>query len=149
MIHVAVVHGRYLDAILAGAKRVESRLARVRCEPFGVIAAGERVYFKERGGAVRATAVVAWTEFHEQLTPARIAALQRRHNARVVAPEEYWRAKEGSRFATFVGLGSVEAVRFGPRFPVFCGRAWQRLPDSADVYPRCLDREALGRRAAG
>lgn len=149
MIHVAVVHAMYLDAILAGEKTAESRLSRVRCEPFAAIRVGERIYFKERGGAVRATAIVEWAEFREGLTPARITGLKREFNDRVLGSDEYWAAKRTARFATFAGLCAVEPVRFGPRFPVFCGRAWQRLPDSADVYPRCIFRSRSAKRAAG
>lgn len=138
MIHVAVLHSRYLDAILAGEKTVESRISRVRCDPFGSVHAGERVYFKASGAAILATAIVGRVESFEELTPARVSSLRKRFNALVRADAEYWRDKRAARFATFMFLENVAAVRFGPRFPAFYGRAWQRLPDTTDVYPRCL-----------
>lgn len=138
MIHVAVLKPEYLDAILDGTKTVESRLSRVRCDPFSSIHVGERIYFKATGGEVLATALAAQVDFFPHLTPAKIASVRRAFAASVGAPDEYWRAKREARFATFITLAEVEPVRFGPRFPAFYGRAWQRLPDSADVYPRCL-----------
>lgn len=138
MIHVAVVHARYLRAILAGVKTVESRLSAVRCEPFRAVAPGERIYFKARGGPVAATALVRGAEFFEELRPRDIADLRLRFARPVAADESYWRDKRRARFATFITLGRAERVSFGPEFPPFHGRAWLRLPDSADVYPACL-----------
>ena len=37
-----------------------------------------------------------------------------------------------------IWVRQVEAVRFGPRMQPHHGVAWQCLPESADVYPRCL-----------
>lgn len=139
MIHVAVVHPRYADAILAGTKTVESRLSMVRCDPYRAIFSGERLYFKAKGGAVLATTVAGRVEFADGLSPRKVAALRRRFGAAVAADADYWEAKRSACFATFIDLMDVERVRFGPCFPAFHGRAWQRLPDSADVYPRCLE----------
>ena len=139
MIHVAVVHSPYLDAILSGRKTIESRLSKVRCDPFGVIFVGERLYFKARGGAVLATAVADRVHSFDELTAKRVAALRREFGPAIGAQPDYWKAKQTARFATLVTLAEVEHVRFGPRFPAFYGRAWQRLPDAACVYPRCLD----------
>lgn len=141
MIHVAVVHSPYLDAILAGHKTIESRLSKVRCDPFGVIFTGERLYFKARSGAVLATAVADQVLSFNDLSPKRIAALRREFGPAIDAQPDYWKAKQTARFATLITLTEVEHVRFGPRFPAFYGRAWQRLPDAACVYPRCLDNE--------
>lgn len=141
MIHIAVVHAPYLDAILTGRKTIESRLSKVRCDPFGVMFVGERLYFKARGGAVLATAVADRVLSFENLTPKRIAALRREFGPAIGAQPDYWKSKESARFATLVTLAEVEQVRFGPRFPAFYGRAWQRLPDTACVYPRCLDKQ--------
>ena len=57
--HVALVRPEYAEAILNGRKRVESRLSRMRCEPFGRVAPGDRVFFKETGGPFRACARIA------------------------------------------------------------------------------------------
>ncbi|MBL8746895.1 MAG: ASCH domain-containing protein [Phycisphaerae bacterium] len=138
MIHVAVVHAPYVEAILSRRKTIESRLSRVRCDPFGTVYSGERVYFKARGGAVLATAIVAGVYSFQDLTARRVSKIRREFGGAIGAPPEYWESKSSARFATLMRLADVERVRFGPRFPVFYGRAWQRLPDSSDVYPRCL-----------
>ncbi len=138
MIHVAVLLPRYADLILRGKKHIESRLSVVRCDPYRAILPSERIYFKSRGGPVVATALAGRIDFFEDLTPRRIAGLRREFNDGIAADAEYWRAKRRAAFATLIWLEEVRPVLFGPQFPAFHGRAWQRLPNAADVYPRCV-----------
>lgn len=138
MIHLAVLHRRYLDAILDGRKTVESRLARVRCEPFGCVAPGERLYFKASGGPFLATAIAGEVESFDGLTPRAVAMLRSRFERAVAAEPAYWREKRAAIAATFIELTEIEPVFFGPACPPLHGRAWVRLPARCDVYPACL-----------
>lgn len=130
MLHVAVLHQRYLDAILDGSKTVESRLSRSRIAPFGVVRPGERVLFKASGGGFGAAAIVRRVEFHEALLPGAVRALRRRVGAEVGAPGAYWQAKRLARYATLIWLGDVEPLDQGPALPVLAGRAWVCVEES-------------------
>ncbi|MGE3107484.1 MAG: ASCH domain-containing protein [Phycisphaerales bacterium] len=137
-IHVGVIYREYVEAMLAGSKTIESRLAKVRCAPFGMVRAGDRLYIKERGGPVRATAVIERVEYFEDMTPRIVRSLQRRFNDRILGPEEYWRARAKARFGTLLWVKDLEPVRFGPVIPTFYGSAWMSLPASRCVYPECV-----------
>jgi hypothetical protein len=109
--HLVIVHARYLDLILSGAKTVESRLSRnrhpaaTRCRP------GDRLYFKAVGGDVLASASVRSLTEYRRIPQGGVAVLARSWSGRVVGggPDDpYWRSKAGARFALFVELVDVQ-----------------------------------------
>jgi len=125
MNHLVILHGRYLDLILAGTKTVESRLSKrrhsaaTRCRP------GDTLYLKRAGGDVEARCRASGlTEFHN-LPPGGIARLAEEWWPRVVGdgPDDaYWAAKRDARHALFIELGDVE------RFHIPRGRFARHLP---------------------
>jgi len=157
MIHVAIVLPIYADAIAAGRKTVEARLTRNRIAPFGAVAVGDRIYFKESSGPFVLTALAAEVEQVEGLTPRNVLNLRRRFNERVLGSPEYWNAKSTARYATLVTVSEVQEIAFGPDYrsdPAWRPRsAWMTLHDRACVHPACLNpvpavdrRRALSRR---
>jgi len=130
-LHVAILQSRYLDLILAGRKRVESRLTRTRQPPFEAVRPGERIYLKLSSGPFRARAVAGAVACHENLTPDRVEALRRRYNDRVLGDDAFWRAKRDCRFATFVELTEIEPIAVGPLYTKSL-RAWHVLDEALD-----------------
>lgn len=126
-IHAAILLPRYIDLILAGTKTLESRLTITRRTPYRRIQPGERIYFKASSGPYRATAVAGAVEFHDNLTPTKVAALRKRLNAKIGGDDAYWTWKRGSKYATFVELREVTACDDGPRMPPSQGIAWFTL----------------------
>lgn len=108
--HLAILHKRYLDAILEGRKTIESRLSSTRRAPFGCVRAGDVVYFKESGGPVRALARVTRVRSTSDLTPERIDSLRREHGGAIGAGRAYWASKQTSRYATLVWLKGAAAL---------------------------------------
>lgn len=102
--------------ILAGRKRVEVRLTRNRCVPFGLVTPGDIVYFKARSGAFGARAMVSGVDAFEGLSPEGVAWLFRRYNAMACGGAEYWSGKQQARFATIVHLAEVRAIHRGPEY---------------------------------
>jgi len=138
MIHVAILHDQYLQAILDGRKTIEMRLTitnRVPCESVEV---GERLYFKRSGGPFRGTGVVDHVMFMCDLTPRDISRIRRDYNEWIGGPPEFWASRRAARFCTLIWIRDVEPVKFGPRMRPHHGVAWQCLPDRDDVYSRCL-----------
>lgn len=131
--HVAVLLPRYVDLLLASRKTVESRLSLTRREPLCAVAPGERIYFKQRGGPIRAVATVEAAEFFGPLTPRLVNLLRGRFNAGVMGDAAYWAAKSRARYASFFHLSEVEPAFDGPAIPVLHGRAWVTIstPTSA------------------
>lgn len=136
-IHVAILKPMYLDAVLSGAKTVESRLTRTRQPPHGCIAVGERLFFKDSGGAFRATGLAAAVDEHSELTPEGMDRLEAAYRPRVGGDDAYWQGKRTSRFAVFVTLTDVTPLDVGPRYPANAWRAWhvvdERLSPIRDV----------------
>lgn len=130
MIHVAVLHQPYIEAILDGSKTVESRLMLTRRAPFGALRPGDLIYFKQSSGPFRLAAAAGEIEEHEGLSPARVAALQRRYGPEVGAPREYWRAKARARYAVFIRLRDIRTIARGPSIPPLNGRGWLCLPQA-------------------
>lgn len=147
MVHVAVVMPRYLQLILAGRKTAELRLTRSRTPPHGVVSVGERVYFKQTSGSVRATAVVELVEFFEGLSPEAIQLLAERTRDTVRGGRDFFQSKMNARYASVVHVVRVEPCSSGPDFSAQRRAqpraAWLVLPDESDVYPACVDRGIL------
>lgn len=135
MNHLAILHRRYLDAILTGDKTVESRLSKNRCAPFERVEQGDLIYFKESSGPVRACAMVASVEYHEDLTPAAVGRLERAHNGSVRGEREYWLLKREARYATLIWLEEVREIDDWPVVPTMNGRGWLCLGPN-DAPPR-------------
>lgn len=129
--HLAVVHRRYLDLILEGRKTVESRLTRVRCEPFGKIDIGDRVYFKEQSGPIRAVATVGALRSHEGLTPGAIRRLRVEHNDQILGGRDYWALKRDARYAVLIWLSDVAQTEDWTVRPRLNGRGWLCLDGGA------------------
>ena len=108
--HLVILKKPYLDAILAGRKRVESRFTKTRRVPFGRILAGDKLFLKQSCGPVCATATVAAVKSFENLTPKRIRELQTRYNDLIVGSGEYWQSRADCSFGFLVWLGDVRAV---------------------------------------
>jgi ASC-1-like (ASCH) protein len=108
--HLVILERRYLEAILSGRKRIESRFSRTRRSGFGRVSAGDRLFLKELSGAVRAVATAGAVKNFDCLTPEKIAELKERYNEGIVGSERYWRSKADCRFGFLVWLEDVKAI---------------------------------------
>lgn len=101
-VHLAIATRLYLDKMILGSKTIESRFAKVRCAPFGIIAPGDTILFKLPGGCIRAVASVQAVQFHGPLDPDSIKKLMRT-NARELSLEEPFKLKKlESKYATLI-----------------------------------------------
>jgi hypothetical protein len=114
MHHVAILHSRYLDAILEGCKVVESRLSLTRCAPFGRVMPGDTIHFKEMGAGFRAAAQASGVMTFEDLRPADVRMLARRYGTQIGADASYWEERAEARYATFVWLSEVKDASSAP-----------------------------------
>lgn len=137
MIHVAILHARYLELIRRGAKTAELRLTKTRRAPFGQIAPGQRLYFKQSGGPFSLTAIAQSVLCKEDLLPQDIRDIHRLHNHEILGDDAYWTQRTQSRFLTLIHFKEVEEISYGPRMKPHHGVAWQVLRGHEDVYPAC------------
>lgn len=108
--HLVVLKKPYLEAILAGQKRIESRFSRIRRHPFGQVLAGDRLFLKVSSGPVCAAASVAAVRNFENLTPRQIVEIKQRFNHHIRGSDQYWRSKANCRFGLLVWLSNVKPI---------------------------------------
>ena len=126
--HLVILKKPYLDAILSGRKRIESRFSKTRRPAFGRVSPGDKLFFKISSGPVCATATVAEVKNFENLTPNKILKLKGQYNRDIGGTNEYWQSKLDSRFGFLVRLRDVQPIE-----PVRIGkkdwRAWVVLTE--------------------
>lgn len=108
--HLVILKKPYLDAILSGRKRIESRFTKTRRAHFGRVLPGDKLFLKESSGPVSAAATAAAVKSFENLTPQRIAELKEQYNHLIVGSNDYWQSKMNCRFGFLVWLNDVERI---------------------------------------
>lgn len=128
-VHLAIATRPYLEKILAGRKTIESRFAKVRCAPFGIIAPGDTILFKLPGGCIRAAASVRAVQFYGPLDPGGIRALMKENARELSLDDSFQRRKQESKYATLIFIS--DALRLPP-IPVEKRdrRSWVKLNES-------------------
>lgn len=77
MDHLAIMRKSWglIDKIISGQKKIESRWYLMKCRPWDEIRAGDTVYFKDSGEAVRAKAEVGRVMQFSDLTPLHVKSI--------------------------------------------------------------------------
>jgi ASC-1-like (ASCH) protein len=119
--HLVILKKSYLDAILSGRKRIESRFTKTKRYAFRRVLHGDKLFLKVSSGPVCATATVAAVKNFENLTPKQIFELKQRYNRYIVGSEEYWQSKMNCRFGFLAWLKNVKPIE-----PVrICKKDWR------------------------
>jgi hypothetical protein len=130
--HIALIHPRYLRAILAGSKRIEARLTLTRRAPFARVHPHDRLCLIATARRGACLARVERVLCIELLSPAGITRLRRTYNHLIHADPAFWRAKRHARFATLLWLTDIHPCDPPPdltSLPGFSPRsAWHTLP---------------------
>ena len=108
--HLVILKKPYLDAVLNGRKRIESRFGTTKRPVFGQVLPGDTLFFKLSAGPVCATATVAAVENFDNLTPQKMLQLKLLHNRCILGTDEYWQSKLNSRFGLLVWLKDVRPI---------------------------------------
>jgi len=108
--HLVVLKKPYLEAILAGRKRIESRFTKTKPAYFGRVLPGDRLFLKESSGPVWAVATVGAIRNFENMTPEQIIALKERYNRLIAGSDEYWQSKVDCKFGFLVWLKNIERI---------------------------------------
>jgi len=108
--HLVILKKPYLDAILGGQKRIESRFTKTRHYTFGRVLPGDKLFLKVSSGPVCATATAAAVKNFENLTPRQIVEIKQRYNEYIRGSNEYWRSKMNCKFGFLVWLKDTRAI---------------------------------------
>lgn len=129
--HLVILKKPYLEAILSGRKRIESRFTKTKRSAFGRVLPGDRLFLKLSSGPVCAAATVAAVKYFEDLTPKRMAEIRRRYNDDIEGSDHYWRSKANCRFGLLVWLRDIEPIE-PVRINKRDWRAWVVLTEKED-----------------
>lgn len=108
--HLVILKKPYLDAILNGRKRIESRFSTTKRPAFGRVLPGDTLFLKLSAGPVCATATVAAVGDFDNLTPQKMLQLKLQHNRYIIGTDEYWQSKCDSKFGLLVWLKDVRPI---------------------------------------
>jgi ASC-1-like (ASCH) protein len=95
--HLVILKRPYLEAILAGQKRIESRFMMTRRAYFGRVLPEDKLFLKESSGPVCATATAAAVKNFENLTAKQIVELKRQYNHEKKNELQVWRFGRAKR----------------------------------------------------
>lgn len=129
--HLVILKKPYLDAILSGRKRIESRFTKTRRSAFGRVFAGDTLFLKESSGPVCGMATVAAVKNFENLTPGRILEIKQQYNHHIGGSDEIWQSNLNSKFGLLVWLKDVRAIE-PVRIHKKDWRAWVVLTERED-----------------
>ena len=122
-IHLAVMGQPYLDRVLDGSKRLESRFSKKPMAPYGAVAAGDVVLLKAVGGPVVGIAEVAGVESCRLPDQRAVAAIRKSYANELCAEDddEFWETRQTARFVTLITLSKVNSCE-----PVTCEKRDRR-----------------------
>lgn len=112
MEHLAILSRRrkLLPKIVSGEKTIESRWYRFRRPPFGCIAAGDTVYFKDSGEPVSVKTRVSKVLTFKDLSQGQISEIIKKYGSAIGIGPEFADEVRGKRYCVLVFLKSVQAV---------------------------------------
>jgi len=108
--HLVILKKPYLDAILSGKKKVESRFSKSRRNFLNSIKAGDLLFLKQSSGPVCATARIEKAKLFENLTAKKILEIKQQFNSLICGDEDFWQSALDCRFATLVKLTDVKRI---------------------------------------
>lgn len=109
--HLVILKKPYLEAILDGRKRIESRFSKNRRGPFGRVLPGDKLFLKVSSGPVCATATIAAVKTVENLTPKEITKLKKQYNHYIRGSGRYWLNQAGCKFGFLVWLKDIRQIK--------------------------------------
>jgi hypothetical protein len=109
-LHLAVFVEPFLQYVLDGTKKIESRFSSVRCAPYNSVKAGDIILLKKTGGPVVGLCKVTSVWFYE----VDVNSLQeiREKYAKALCANEatFWEHRKGAAFATLMRIKHVHRV---------------------------------------
>ena len=108
--HLAIFKGDGAKKILTGEKTIESRFARGRIAPYGVVSCGDLVYIKPSGGEIIGQFKVKKVIFFDNLDLSDLSNLKEKYGKQLAVDEDYWKGKDKSKYATLIFVG--ESTKF-------------------------------------
>jgi len=105
--HLAIFKKGAGERILDGTKKIETRFSKMKLAPFLQISAGDLVYIKPTGKDIIGQFRVKKVHFYDGLDMDEIKEIKLKYGEKIVADEEYWQRKNGSKYASLIFIGQT------------------------------------------
>lgn len=105
--HLAVMRQPYLDYVLSGEKKVESRFSKVPCAPYKKVKKGDIIVFKETGGPLRAVSMVIDVSFFGNIDSRKNMTLLLGHKDELMISDDFIEKKKDSKYVSIMYLDKV------------------------------------------
>ena len=109
--HLVILKQAYLDLILDGQKKIESRFTRTKRPFFGQIKSGDVLFLKQSSGPVCAKAKVEKVLCFENLTPQQIQELKAKYNHLILGFKDYWQSRGDCKYGVLVWIKNVKPIK--------------------------------------
>lgn len=110
MEHLAIMKKGYIEKILSGEKKIESRFSVNRVTSYQKIAPGDKVYMQEVGKEVTAVFEVKSVLFYNQLSERKVEELHAQYGKAICADEDFWEKKRGAQYATLIEIKAPRLI---------------------------------------
>jgi ASC-1-like (ASCH) protein len=109
-IHLAVFMEPFLQYVLDGSKKIESRFSSVRCAPYNSVQAGDIILLKKTGGPVVGLCKVTSVWFYE-LEGNSLQEIREKYAKALCADDpSFWEHRKEATFATLMRIKHVHRV---------------------------------------
>lgn len=105
--HLAVMRQPYLDYVLSGEKKVESRFSKVPCAPYKKVKKGDIIVFKETGGPLRAISMIKDVSFFGNIDSSKSMTLLLGHKDELMISDDFIEKKKDSKYVSLMYLDKV------------------------------------------
>ncbi|HKQ09498.1 MAG TPA: ASCH domain-containing protein [Blastocatellia bacterium] len=110
-LHLAVFVEPFLQYVLDGSKKIESRFSSVRCAPYQSVRKDDVILLKRAGGPVVGICRVANAWFYE-LEPGSLDAIKQQYADALCAQDpSFWEDRKKALFATLMRIQNVQAIQ--------------------------------------
>lgn len=110
MEHLAIMKKGYIEKILSGEKKIESRFSMNRITPYHKISPGDKVYMQEVGKEVTAVFEVEKALFFDGLTEEKVEEIRAHYGKDICADEAFWSLKKHSKYATLLYIKAPRPI---------------------------------------
>jgi hypothetical protein len=124
--HFALMAGPYLELLLKGTKRIESRFSKNRTAPFGILCSGDVVFFQTVGGHIDALGKVEHCKFLELSGSHSAHSVMREYRDGLQLLPEFMERKKHACYATLIWFKSLIPAK-GPQVVKSDRRGWVSL----------------------
>lgn len=109
--HIAVMTQPYLDYIIKGTKRMESRFTANRVSPFRQVTVKDVIFLKKSGGPITAGMTVSEVEYFGPLEEGDAGNIIKKNNEALKVQDSFHERKKNSKFGTLIHIQEVCTIK--------------------------------------